>query len=66
MAEAGLVNLVFFIFFIVLPLWSAFRIVRRAGYSGWWTLGILVPGLNIVLLWIFAFSEWPRHSQPAD
>jgi uncharacterized membrane protein YhaH (DUF805 family) len=40
-------------------------IVRKAGYSGWWCLLGFVPIVNIVMLWVFAFSEWPslRQSQ---
>jgi hypothetical protein len=35
------------------------RIVRRAGYSRAWALTMLVPGLNILMLWFFAFAVWP-------
>jgi ABC-type glycerol-3-phosphate transport system permease component len=42
------------------------RIVQRAGFSGWWTLIILVPVANMVALWYFAFTQWPaqRKVQP--
>jgi uncharacterized membrane protein YhaH (DUF805 family) len=42
---------------IFLP--PAARIVRRAGYSGWWALLMTIPGVNIVAFWIFAFIRWP-------
>jgi hypothetical protein len=35
------------------------RIVNRAGYSRWWLLTMVVPLLNLVMLWIFAFADWP-------
>jgi uncharacterized membrane protein YhaH (DUF805 family) len=35
------------------------RILQRAGYSGWWVLVGLVPGLNLAGLWYFAFGPWP-------
>ncbi|MEY2503552.1 MAG: hypothetical protein QOI07_3889 [Verrucomicrobiota bacterium] len=35
------------------------RIVQKAGYSGLWVLVLLVPVLNVVMLFVFAFSEWP-------
>jgi uncharacterized membrane protein YhaH (DUF805 family) len=46
---------------ILLPswVWSAARVLRKAGYSGWWALLTLVPIVNIALLWLFAFSDWP-------
>lgn len=34
-------------------------ILRKAGYPGWWALVGLVPVLNIVLFFVFAFTEWP-------
>lgn len=35
------------------------RIVRRTGHSGWWVLTMIVPILNFVMLWVFAFARWP-------
>jgi hypothetical protein len=35
------------------------NILRRAGYSGWWAIAFFVPLMNLVGLWIFAFSDWP-------
>ena len=35
------------------------KIVRRAGYSGWFCLMYFVPLVNLVMLWVFAFAEWP-------
>jgi len=41
---------------IIVPCW---RIVGKAGYPGAWSLLALVPLVNIVLLWVFAFIRWP-------
>ncbi|WP_017462169.1 hypothetical protein [Dyella ginsengisoli] len=38
------------------PVW---RIVRKAGYPGVFSLLMLVPIVNLVMLWRFAFSTWP-------
>ena len=46
----------FWIAVIVVPFW---RIVKRAGYGGAWSLFALVPLVNIILLWVFAFTRWP-------
>lgn len=43
----------------VLTLWMSVRILRRAGYSGWWSLLMLIPIANIVMIWVFAFADWP-------
>ena len=37
-----------------------FKIIQKAGFSGWWFLISLVPILNLVMLWIFAFADWPN------
>ena len=39
--------------------WMTVRILRKAGYSGWWSLLTLIPIVNIVMIWVFAFSDWP-------
>lgn len=42
------------------------KIIRKAGYSGWWFLTAFVPFLNLVMLWVFAFADWPnlRRTDP--
>ena len=35
------------------------RILNRAGYSRWWLLTIVVPLLNVIMLWVLAFAIWP-------
>ncbi len=39
--------------------WIYARIVRKAGFSGWWSLIIFVPLVNIAMIWVFAFVDWP-------
>jgi hypothetical protein len=34
-------------------------ILHRAGRSRWWTLIVFIPLLNLIGLWVFAFSRWP-------
>jgi hypothetical protein len=35
------------------------RIVNRAGYSRWWLLTLVVPVVNLIMVWVFAFAIWP-------
>src|SRR5262249_25121331 len=44
---------------IIFLLWMIARILHKAGYSGWWTLLMLIPIVNVVMIWVFAFSDWP-------
>ncbi len=35
------------------------KILRRTGYSEWWSLLLFVPVVNILALWWFAYARWP-------
>ena len=41
---------------VILPFWKIFS---KAGYPGWLSLTQVVPVINIMVLFFFAFSEWP-------
>jgi membrane protein DedA with SNARE-associated domain len=41
----------------------AWKIAKKAGFHGAWSLLILVPLLNILILWLFAFVRWPNLRQ---
>jgi hypothetical protein len=43
---------------VVLIVWPAWRICSRAGFPGALGLLIMVPLLNLVLLYVLAFGEW--------
>ncbi|KSW21261.1 hypothetical protein ATM99_14605 [Cellulomonas sp. B6] len=45
--------------FYLVVLVAYVRIIQKAGYSGWWVLVGLVPGLNLVMFLVFAYSRWP-------
>lgn len=47
------------ILLLVVPSALFARVIARAGYSGWWALLGLVPVVNVIALWIFAFAQWP-------
>ena len=42
--------------FVILPYWKIFS---KAGFSGWLSLTLIVPILNIIMLFYLAFAEWP-------
>jgi uncharacterized membrane protein YhaH (DUF805 family) len=52
--------------FAALALWLTVRILRKAGLSGWWCLITLVPGLNLIMIWVFAFIPWPALEPRGD
>jgi hypothetical protein len=38
------------------PCW---KIIKKAGFSGWWVLVTVIPVFNLIFLWVFAFIDWP-------
>ena len=49
----------FVIFLIVVMSIPIARILTRIGYSKWWTIVYFIPFVNIVGIWILAYSRWP-------
>jgi amino acid transporter len=52
--------------FILFCLWLGYRIIEKAGFDGRWTMVLLVPVLNIIMIWVFAFSSWPKLPNNED
>lgn len=36
-------------------------VVKKAGFSRWWSLLLVVPLVNLIMIWVFAFVEWPAE-----
>jgi hypothetical protein len=49
-----------FIVFCLIVLSPVIRILKRAGYSEWWSLLALLPVVNLLGLWWFAYARWPK------
>lgn len=41
---------------VVLPFWKIFS---KAGYSGWYSLCMLIPLVSVGGLFFLAFAKWP-------
>ncbi|MDA7086810.1 hypothetical protein PH586_10495 [Pseudomonas sp. SA3-5] len=62
----GPVMMLLFLVLITLPFCLIFK---KAGYSQWLGLLMVVPIVNFVLLYFLAFSSWPAErsrTTPAD
>ncbi len=59
MDSLSIVHWVVVLVVLALYLVPAAAISRKAGYSGWWCLILLVPVVNVVMIYVFAFSTWP-------
>jgi len=51
--------------FAVFVVWLCTKILDKAGLNKAWAICLFVPILNIIMLWIFAFTQWPglKHEQ---
>jgi len=46
---------------LVLPYLIFSPVARKSGFSKWWSLTMILPIVNVVVIWIFAFIEWPNE-----
>lgn len=44
---------------IALLAWMFVRIAAKAGLNPLWAITMVVPVVNIVMLFLFAFTRWP-------
>ena len=56
---------VFVFLMVVFPYWKIFG---KAGFSSWCSVLMVIPGVNIIMLYFLAFSEWPslKQQKPLD
>jgi hypothetical protein len=63
MGEYSLVHWIWLVGVIIVILYPIGRILNRIGFSAFWSLLALVPVVNFISLWIFAFIDWPRDQR---
>jgi hypothetical protein len=56
-----LIVIIWLVAFMV-PAW---RITKEAGFSGALSLLLLVPLVNVIAIWVFAFVKWPHEQAGA-
>ncbi len=52
-----------FLFLLLVPV---AKLLRRTGHNATWCLLSIVPGFNLIALWLFAFKRWPTDKTVAD
>ena len=60
MGGYGLTHWIWLVGVIIVVLYPVGRILGRLGFSPFWSLLALVPLVNFISLWVFAFIDWPR------
>jgi hypothetical protein len=53
------IAVLFIVGIIALVVWPYSRIFRKAGFSPWLGLLMLVPGVNLFMIFFLAFADWP-------
>lgn len=44
---------------IIIPAIFVSRILGKAGFSPWLAILSIIPLVNLIFLWVFAFIDWP-------
>ena len=57
----GILELLIILVVILIPLLLFRLIAKKAGYSGWWALTMMIPIVNIIMVWVFSFAKWPAE-----
>src|SRR5262245_25465596 len=60
-AGYGLAHWLLFVVMVAVVLYPLGRILRRLGLSPFWSLLVFIPLVNLVSLWVLAFSDWPAE-----
>ena len=65
MMDYGLSHWLMFAVIVAAVLYPVARILGRVGLSPVWSVVALFPLLNLIGLWILAFTPWPRDTREA-
>jgi hypothetical protein len=61
MANYGLAHWIVFALVGAILIYPIGRILRRIGFSPFWSIAAFVPLLNLIALWVLAFVDWPTR-----
>ena len=62
MAGYGLGHWLVFVVMVAVVLYPIGRILGRIGLSPFWSFLAVIPLVNLIALWVLAFSDWPGTS----
>jgi hypothetical protein len=63
MAGFGIAYVLFIIAIVVIGLVINWQIARKAGYKPAYSLLMMIPFVNFIMILIFAFSRWPVEQE---
>lgn len=59
MGGFGVWQLLFMLIWVVILVIPIARILNRMGFSRIWTVLAFIPLINLIFLWVLAYSNWP-------
>lgn len=59
MGGLSILHLLIVVVILILYFLPIMKILQKAGYSGWRCLIVFVPLVNIIMVYVFAFANWP-------
>ena len=54
-------QLIIILLIVLIPYFVFSPAAKKAGFSKWWALLMVIPLVNIILVWVFAFAKWPAE-----
>lgn len=63
MGPGGVLLVIVWAIVLVVPFW---RISTKAGFSGWLSLLVVIPLVNLVYVYFLAFARWPALERGAS
>lgn len=62
MNNVGVPGLFMFIVYVAIIIVPFYQLWKRTGHNGWISLLMLIPLVNLIMLYVLAFKEWPALS----
>lgn len=59
MGNIGLPGLLMLLVYIAILVVPFFQLWKRTGHNGWIALLMLIPVVNLIMLYVLAFKQWP-------
>ena len=54
-------QIIIILLLLAIPVLVFGPVAKKAGFSRWWSLTLVVPFVNVIMIWVFAFIEWPAE-----
>lgn len=53
-------ELILGVLFVIFVFWLLVRILQKAGFNPLWAFVLPIPVVNVIMVWVFAFADWPN------